>query len=46
MRYKRSKFRYLTLKMVTKFKGLGLSCDVMLCELVAKVCLPLVTFST
>ena len=29
--------------MVTKFKGLGSSCDVML---VAKVCLPLVTFST
>ena len=30
-------------KMFTKFKGLGLSCDVML---VAKVCLPSVTFST
>ena len=30
-------------KMVTKFKGLGSSCDVIL---VAKVCLPSVTFST
>ena len=29
-------------KMVTKFKGLGSSCDVIL---VAKVCLPSVTFS-
>ena len=32
----------LSLKMVRKFEGLGSSCDVML---VAKVCLPSVTFS-
>ena len=35
-------FAILLSKMVTKFEGLGSSCDVML---VAKVCLPAVTFS-